>query len=200
MLVFIMVLNFFISVVNAISVGRSWHIVKRATGVSGWLMWLADMSAAVMSASGFSYVYLTVMGYVAQTLGWISYDVQTLSLQIGYLIIAPAIVLSGVAILIDSWVKFVKEPGLMSGGITAWNTFAQVHNTLTVIETLPQVFSSVSASLSAPNDDEDGGSIAGVAIALVLLAVFGGILTTCWIVSSVASSSERAIEDKAWRS
>src|SRR5437588_11354054 len=87
-------LNFAVSLWNAYAVGKCW-VEARATG--GWprlLCW----SAAVMSASGFSWCYLIFLALAAYHFGVISQAQVVVALNLGYILLIPGILLSGLVI------------------------------------------------------------------------------------------------------
>lgn len=123
MLFGLVVLNFVISWFNAWSVGRSW---TEAQMVGGWPKFMAWMGA-VMSACGFTWVYLVIVGMVAGSTGKLSPEYLEAFYSLGYLVIIFPVLGSGLAITIQSWAHAWRERNLLNMGMAGWNTFAQVY-------------------------------------------------------------------------
>lgn len=198
-IVFIWLLNFGISTWNAWAVGSCWAETKAAGGWPRFMAWMGWL----MSASGFTWCYLIVLAIGAHEIGvpWMaSGELQTLklparetmvALQLGYLIIIPGVLFSGVAIMLDSWVRAWRERTFANIGTAAWNTYAQIHNTYEAVSGFGDAFASVMeyfTSSKAESDDDDGnaGALLVLLIAIVALAILGGVLTTSAIVSVAA--------------
>lgn len=199
-IVCIWLLNFGISVWNAYAVGSSWAETKTAGGWPRFMAWMGW----IMSASGFSWCYLIVLAIGAHELGvpwFVDGQLQSLTLptretivaiQIGYLLIIPGILFSGVAIMLDSWARAWRERTFSNMGTAAWNTYAQIHNTYEAIHGFGDAFASVAEyftsrkSSSDDDDDKNGGAILVLMLAIVALALLGGVLTTSAIVSVAA--------------
>jgi hypothetical protein len=172
---------------------------------------------AIMSAMGFTWCYLIILGAVAAhiPMQWFAEEGEVLegmllsgaSLQafydLGYLIIIFPILGSGLAITVHTWRYFARKRHRTVGdyAITGWNTFAQAHNMYVAIREIPGVFrrlsdyfGSSSSSSSSSNSDGKGK----IVILLVAIAVCGGILTTYAIVQArrravIVDAGRRAI-------
>lgn len=201
---FIWLLNFGISFWNAWAVGSSWAETKASGGWPRFMAWMGW----IMSASGFTWCYLIVLAIGAHELGipWmIDGQLQSLTLptretmvaiQIGYLLIIPGILFSGVAIMLDSWARAWRDRTFSSTGTAAWNTYAQIHNTYEAINGFGDAFTSVAeyftSSKSASDDDDDkgAGAVLVLMLAIVAAALLGGLLTTSAIVSVAAGRTQ----------
>lgn len=187
------VINFFISWLNARTVGVMWSETKF---IGGWKRFMAWMGA-IMSASGFTWCYMIVLLLGAYYLQPIKpdepplLDMETVSsgFALGYLLIIPGIIFSGFMIWIDSLVQAWRRRDATSIGITAWNTFAQIHNTYSMMRGLPEVWESV-GKLGGKGSGKSKGAI--LVIILVLLAIISGVLTTWAIINHYAGT--RTIE------
>lgn len=193
---FIFVLNFAISIWNAYAVGKSWAEAK-AHHQGGHGVWPRVMcwAGAVMSASGFTWCYLTVLSLSAYYFQLLTMHEVGIALQLGYILIIPGILASGLMITIDSWSTAYRQGGVLNYGVAAYNTYAQVHNTLSAIDTFGKAFGNVTdffgdrKSSSSSSDDDAKGAAALVVILLVVLAIAGGIITTTVIIRKTAAST-----------
>jgi hypothetical protein len=112
-------------------------------------------------------------------------------IYLGYIILIPGVLFSGMMITLDSWARAYRQRTLASFGTAAYNTFAQIHNTYSAVTDLGQAFRGVANffkgdSKSSREKDDSGGAL--LVVLLVLLALFGGILTTAAIIRRVAAS------------
>lgn len=181
------ILNVVISFINAWSVGRSWADSK---AVGGWAR-VVTWSAAVMSACGFTWVYLVILALVARSGHWLPQRYVDGMLDLGYVVIILPVLGSGLAIWIDSLTTAWRQRSLGSGAIAAYNTFAMAHNVYEAATTLPDVVGRLTKTFSS-DDDEDSGA-AALAILLVIVALLGGVLTTAAIVRMSARSVARGV-------
>jgi disulfide bond formation protein DsbB len=102
-------------------------------------------------------------------------------------IIFPALG-TGFIITIESWIAAYRDRRLMNIGLAAYNTFAQIHNTMGAINTIGPAFQAVGkmfASVAVGRGDAKGKvAILGVTIAIAVVGISlcaGAILTTVLI-------------------
>ncbi len=197
----LMVLNFGISWLNAYTVGKSWAETKKMGGWARFMSWMG----ATMSACGFTWVYLIVLAIVAQAAGLLGPRQVSGMVALGYAIIILPVLGSGLAIALDSWATAWRTRSFGNIAAAGYNTFAQVYNTYEAIESLPGVFSAIgdlfkgSDSSSDSEEGELGAAAVILAIALVIFAVVGGVLTTATIIRSTAKSHSRQVLVEARR-
>lgn len=191
MLFLLFVLNFGISWFNAWSVGRSWVETKAA---GGWLHFMSWMGA-IMSACGFTWCYLVVLGMAATSFNWLPPTYLKGFFSLGYLVIIIPVLGSGLAIMIQSWAHFWREKNILNGGVAAWNTFGQVYNTYQAVKNIPTALEGVMGMFKDVGDGEDDvkSKLLFMAIFLVIVAVVGGVLTTTAIIRSTARSSAQRV-------
>jgi len=191
MIILLLFLNFAISWFNSWSVGKSWAETKHIGGLPRFMTWMG----AIMASAGFSWCYLIVLAFIAGPDGLNKLPpkyVQAMC-NLGYLALIIPVIGSGTAITIQSLVRAWKERSLASGGIAAWNTFADVYNISQAVEHVPGAFEDVADVLFSKDDkDEDDSAAARLAILLVCLAIAGGIITAALIIRSVSKSAVRA--------
>ncbi|MDR3072661.1 MAG: hypothetical protein LBU41_04135 [Clostridiales Family XIII bacterium] len=176
----LLVVNFGISWWNAVSVGRIWSEAKQIGGGTRVL----TIAGYVMAIAGFTMVYsfliMIVLSYVGPNFGWLSPDQSRLLLQlvsdISYLFIILAIIPSGIIIWIHSLISFWKHKSLKSGGIAAWNTYANARNVISAARNVPSAFGRIISSVKN-SKTKGNGAVVLLAIVIVLLAILGGYFT-----------------------
>jgi hypothetical protein len=198
---FIWALNFGISAWNAYAVGRAWAETKVAGGWPRFMAWMG----ALMSASGFSWCYLFLLVLGGRALEWLPDNAAEVALQLGYVILIPGILLSGLMIMLDSWRRAFRNGGILNYGIAAYNTYAQVHNTLSAVNTFGSALRGVTDFFggdrdSRSSDDDARGMLILLVVIIVALALLAGVLTTAIIIRLTAGSdpipSLRELEDR----
>jgi hypothetical protein len=181
-------LNFGISLWNAYAVGKSWVEARAAGGWPRIMCW----SGAVMSASGFTWCYLLLVGLAAYHFEVIDQAQLIVAFNLGYVLLIPGILLSGLMITLDSWARAFRQGGFLNYGVAVYNTYAQVHNTYRAITGLGDAFRSVRNFFgqgdSRSDRDNRSGSGWVAVVLLVALALAAGVLTTTFIIWKVAGS------------
>jgi hypothetical protein len=189
LLALVWVLNFAISIWNAYAVGKSWVEARVAGGWPRIMAW----SGAVMSASGFTWCYLILLALTGYHFEWITQRQLVVALNLGYVLLIPGILLSGLMITLDSWGRAFRQGGFLNYGVAIYNTYAQVHNTYSAITNFGQAFRNVSDFFggdgSRDRDDSDSGRGVVAVVLIVVAAVAAGILTTMFIIRKVAGST-----------
>src|SRR5947209_16220797 len=132
LVVLVWLLNLGISIWNAYAVGKSWVEARAAGGWPRVMCW----AGAVMSASGFTWCYLLLVGFVAYRLDAIDLEQFSIAVQLGYILLIPGILLSGLLITLDSWARAFRRGGFLNYGVAIYNTYAQIHNTYSAITSL----------------------------------------------------------------
>lgn len=192
MIILIWLINFCISWLNAWGCGKTWNESKANGGWPHFMNWMA----AIMSASGFTWCYLLIIGFFG---GMIPFEreidgkmvdaplltfaqIQAFA-DLGFMVIILPILGSGLAILIHSWGVLWRERTFGSALNAGWNTFAMGHNIYTAAIELPRASKSLSEFFGNDNDSDNGKLII---ILLVIACAIAGILTTRAIIKSVA--------------
>jgi hypothetical protein len=183
------VLNFAISVWNAYAVGKVWVEARVAGGWHRVMCWMG----AILSASGFTWCYLSFLALTAHYFQWITEDQTMAALNLGYILLIPFVLFAGYAVTLDSWVQAFRRGGFMNYGVAAWNTYASIHNSYSAMRNLGGAFSSLGSFLGdrrKDRSDRDGDGASGVIVVLLLvaLALLGGIITTAVIIRRVAAT------------
>ncbi len=184
------VLNFGISIWNAYAVGKVWVEARHEGGWHRFMCWMG----AIMSASGFTWCYLSFLALTANYFQWITETQTMAALNLGYVLLIPFILFAGYAITLDSWARAYRQGGFLNYGAAAWNTYASIHNTYSAWQNLGGAFTSLGNFFggdrknSSSRDSNSGGGAIIIVILLVVLALFGGILTTAVIIRRVAAT------------
>jgi hypothetical protein len=205
LIVLVWLLNFGISVWNAYAVGRAWVETKVAGGWPRFMAWMG----ALMSASGFSWCYLIVLAFGAHVFGWFSEEALDAAFNLGYILLIPGILFSGLMIMLDSWRRAFRNGGILNYGVAAYNTYAQVHNTLSAFQSFGSAASSVFDFLKTSrgdrhvgsSDDDNGKGLAVLLVVIVVaVALLAGVLSTAIIIRWAAGSDSlpplRELEDR----
>jgi len=181
------VLNFGISVWNAYAVGKVWVEARHENGWHRFLCWMG----AVMSASGFTWCYLSFLVLTASYFQWITEQQAMMCLNLGYVLLVPFILFAGYAITLDSWVQAYRRGGFLNYGMAAWNTYASIHNTYSAWQNLGGAFTSLGNFFKGERKggrDNGGAGAIVVVILLVALALLAGVITTAVIIRRVAAT------------
>jgi hypothetical protein len=192
LIILVWVVNLGISVWNAYAAGKAWVETRHSGGWPRFMVWMG----ALMSASGFSWCYLIILVAAAHGLGYLDNDDVALGLRLGYILLIPGILVSGLMITIDSWARSYRTRMLVDIGRAAWNTYAQIHNTFHAIGNFDAAFGSVVDSFkskggsSSGSDKKDGLVAFLVVFVLVVLALMAGALTTAVIIARAAGNEE----------
>jgi hypothetical protein len=175
------VLNFGISVWNANSVGKIWTEAKY---IGGGVRVLA-VCGYIMAVAGFTMVYsIIIIAVIGSTngFGYLSTEQSMLLLQfvsdLSYILVALAVIPTGIIITINSLVTFWRHKNIKTGAIGAWNTFATVSNVVNATRAMPSAFGRIIGSVKS---NRDSGIIV-LAIVVVALCVLGGYFTASAIV------------------
>lgn len=206
----IWIVNAVISSFNAWLCGQTWDSTKARGGSAHFMNWMG----AIMSASGFTWCYLLIVGLIGsatpmqlfanegQTLEGYLLDGATLQAfyDLGFLVIYFPIVGSGLAITVATWRSLARrrasgQAGFGDYAVTGWNTYAQVSNLYTGYREIPGIFDRLGdffgGGVSSGSKDKKGSASIIVVLA-VILAVCGGVLTTYGILQASRRSVVRA--------
>lgn len=137
---------------------------------------------AIMGASGFSWCLLIVLFFGGSVFypQYITPVALKAGLSLGYLILIPGILFSGFAIWIDSLVTAWRQRDMASMSVAAWNTFANISNTLSAVRDVPLALEDVGKLFSGDGDLKD--KLVMLVIVLTALAILGGILIAATII------------------
>src|SRR5205085_10537902 len=131
---------------------------------------------AVMSASGFTWCYLSFLALTANYFQWITEDQTMAALNLGYVLLIPFILFAGYAITLDSWAQAYRRGGFLNYGAAAWNTYATIHNTYSAVRNLGGAFSSLGDFVKKRRGRDGDSNGIVIVLLLVALALLGGVL------------------------
>lgn len=180
-ILFVVIIDLVISGFNAIAVGRS-RVVVRELGTKwdnvilgcGW----------IMAALGFTFVYMFIAALIISTQGAIGQEVAQYLTYLGYLAIIFPLLACGMLIWIDSIKNFANNPGVGSGAVAAWNTFAMVNNINSAIEVIPNILEALGGMMKGMKSDSNSKvdpKVIILAIIILIVCIAAGLLTTKYI-------------------
>ena len=173
----LLVINLGISFWNARVTGKNW-LESKAAG--GWIR-IVTWSGAIMSAVGFTYCYAIIITLLGTSFGIIPTAVAKLIMNLTFIGLAIPLLGAGYIITIESWIRAVREKSLLNTSAAVWNTFASAYNTYTTVKTFGNALDSIKNSIDDKGADVDLDSDFGKALILVILVLFGGVVTTAVI-------------------
>jgi hypothetical protein len=190
LLALVWILNLAISCWNAYACGKAWVEAKYHGGWPRFMTWMG----AIMAASGFSWCFLVLLALLAHWFDWLTPEQTKIAFQLGYILIIPGVLFSGLMITVDSWAIAFRTRRIGDFGIAAYNTFAQAYNTYNAIRDFGTAFRDVtnffgeSGRSSGDDKDDSGGKAVLIVVLIVAIAILGGILLTAAIIRRVAAS------------
>ncbi len=174
-LLLFLALNFGISFWNAYASGA---YLTESKVIGGWTRFIT-WCGLVMSACGFTWVYLSILTMIAVAAQWLTPEWGVVMFKLGYLIIILPILGSGFGIWAHSIAHAYRRRSFGSVAIAGWNTYAQFRNTWEAASHAPSFMRDVmDAFVSKDRRSSKDGAAAMVAVLLVILAVAGGAMTT----------------------
>ena len=174
-LLLFLALNFGISFWNAYACGA---YLTESKVIGGWTRFIT-WCGLVMSACGFTWVYLSILAMVAVAAQWLTPEWGVVMFKLGYLIIILPILGSGFGIWAHSIAHAYRRRSFGSVAIAGWNTYAQFRNTWEAASHAPSFMRDVmDAFVSKDRRSSKDGAAAMLAVLLVILAVAGGAMTT----------------------
>lgn len=181
LLVLVLALNFGISWANASYVGRYWSESKEIGG--SFRVYI--IVGYIMAIAGFTMVYgyiLLLISPIFLQLAKVDQETimmfEQLSLDLVYIFCVVTIVPTGFYIWIQSLKDFWEQRTLSSGLTAGWNSYAQIHNTVSAARNAPSALGRISKALFGGKSKKKGNTVIVLcAIFLLILAIFGGYFT-----------------------
>lgn len=185
----LIVFNLAISGWNAYVCGKTWVEAKAHGGWPRFMTWMA----ATMSALGFTWCYIILLAAGALGFHWLTPQAFQVALELGYLVVVPGFLFSGLMITVDSWAQAYRQGGVLNYGAAAYNTYAQIHNSLSAVSNMGSAFADVvgffgSALKGGSSDSDDDSAAAILALLIVAIGLFAGVITTSAIITRVAAT------------
>jgi hypothetical protein len=185
-LALILLVNYTISWWNAYATGKSW---VEAKAVGGWIRVVA-WAGAVLSAAGFSTVYLFLIAYGAHVLGYIDDQSMKLALSFGNLGLITPMIGAGIVVTLESWRRAYRHPSLLSLGSAGWNTYATAHNALSAFEDSGDALDMIGEAYTSAIDSKSKAVAVALitAIAIALFALVAGALQAAFLIRKYAAT------------
>ena len=194
-LCFALVINLVISCWNAYATGLVREDAKRIGGFPYVMMWCGR----IMAICGFAYCLLIPVSFGAayliegsgkyESLGFTTEHAFAI-FELGWLMLIGPIMVTGMIITVAGWIEFYKRPSMLQGGVSAWNTFAMVHNAVTITRHLPGIFGHVTKVF------KDQKSPRVLIVIIVASCFLSAILVSLLIERAGARTAARRFEDK----
>lgn len=181
LVILILAFDFFISYSNASYCGRYWSESK-ATGGS---FRAYVVSGYIMAISGFTMVYgyivIMLLPYILPLFPkFADADMTaliTLSSDLLYVMIAVAVIPTGFIIWFRSVANAWKQRTLGSIVTAGWNSYAQVHNTVTACREMPHALKRIGKALFGGKKKKGSEYLGAIAIFVIIIALLGGYFT-----------------------
>lgn len=181
LLVLALALNFIISWANAKYVGQYWSESKEIVGSFRTYI----IVGYIMAIAGFTMVYGYILLLVSPIfLQMAKVDQETilmfeqLSADLIYIFCVITMIPTGFYIWIRSLKNFWERKTLSSGLTAGWNSYAQIHNTISVARNAPSALGRITKALfGGKSKKKDNTIIVLCAIFVLILAIFGGYFT-----------------------
>lgn len=180
-LLLLLTLNFMISWANASYVGRYWSESKEVGGsfrayiVVGYIMAIAGFTMV------YGYILLLISPIILQ-LAEVEQETILLFEQLAsdliYLFCVATIIPTGFYIWIRSLKNFLERKTLANGLTAGWNSYAQIHNMVSVARNAPSALGRVAKVLfGGRSKKKDNTIVVLAAIFVLIIAIFGGYFT-----------------------
>lgn len=183
LLVLMLILNFAISWANASYVGQYWTESKEIGGSFRLYIW----AGYIMAIAGFTMVYgyiLLLLAPIILQFAEVDHEIIMLFEQLAsdliYLFSIVTVIPTGFYIWIRSLKNFWERRTLLDGITAGWNTYAQIHNTMSVARNAPSALGRVVEALFGGKNrskKKDNTVIVMCAILVLIFAIFGGYFT-----------------------
>jgi hypothetical protein len=169
----LLLLNFGISAWNAYAAGA---YLTESRIIGGWIR-VVTWCALVMSACGFTWVYLTVLTIGAVAFGKLDPYWADIAFKLGYLALIGPVLGSGLGIWAHSLAEAYRRRSFGSAAVAAWNTYAQVSNAWDAARHAPGFLDDVLKAFGGRGrKSKDDGAL--MVVLLFVLALAAGAITT----------------------
>lgn len=185
-LFFVWLLNLAISCFNGINVGKAWVESKHAGGGRRFMAWCG----AVMTALGFTWCIMVVLGLIAGSLHWLDAAHLTLYFDTSYVILIPPLLFTGYAITINSWANAYRQRTVGNVGVASYNTFASAYNTYNAVNTFGDAFGKMLDGFFKKSGKNKDSAQLMIIVLLLVVAICGGTLIAYWLINKYAAADE----------
>lgn len=199
LILIVLAINFFISWCNANYCGRYWSESKVTKGFFRFNV----IIGYIMAIAGFTMVYgcilLMLLPYIIPLIPQLeSVDVSQLTQLVSdmlYLLIVITIVPIGFFIWFQSITVFWKKKNLGNGLTAGWNSYAQIHNTVSAMRNAPSAFKRVTEALFGGKGKKKAETmVILIAIFVIILAILGGYFTASAIMKKADKKYDALVE------
>lgn len=199
----VLILNVLISIWNCYAVGSAW---KDVNALGGWFEKLLLWCGVVQSGVGFSMpillgltwaaVYFMTTGHPPMLSAAEASELVQGMLSLWYVAVIFPVLGSGFVIWGYSVREAYRRRDFSSFAIAGWNSYAQIHNTVSAVNHLGGAFGDVgklfSSALGGRGDAK--AKLAIIAILLVVLSLVAGFMIAFGLVRYFANKTESRIE------
>ncbi len=205
LIVLVLALNVIISLWNCYAVGTAW---KDVMALGSKFEKLVAWSALVQSGVGFSMPILIALTYVTISVLTVG-EKPTLTpaegqqvlqsiFSLWYVAVIFPVIGTGFAITAHSLYIAYQRRDFRSIAIAGWNSFAQIHNTLSAINNLGGAFKNVGALFDGIGRSDDARvKIVAIVIILVIIALASGFMIAFALVRYFANKTQSRLEQYA---
>jgi len=185
-LAIVWMLNLGISIFNGVQTGKAWVESKHAGGWRRFMAWCG----AIMTAVGFTWCIMVVLGLIAGAFRWLDAEHLELYFTTSYVLLVPPLLFTGYAITVNSWANAYRQRTLSGYGIAGYNTFASLYNTYHAVNTFGDAVDKMMGDFfKNAGKNKDSAQLMIVAL-LIIVAFGGGILTAYWLINKYAAADE----------
>lgn len=205
-LVAVLTLNVLISIWNCYAVGSAW---KDTMAMGGWFNKIVLKSAVIQSGVGFSMPILIILAFIAQVF-LTSGEEPALTPEEGremmefifslwYVAVIIPILGSGLAIWAHSLRVAYRRRDFGSIATAGWNSFAQIHNTISAIDNLGGALGNVGELFSKGLSGDSGVKTKTLILGLllVLVSLVAGFMIAFGLVRYFANRTQSRLEEYA---
>jgi hypothetical protein len=179
-------LNLAISIFNGVQTGKAWVESKHAGGGRRFMAWCG----AIMTAIGFTWCIMIVLGLLAGAFHWLDATHLELYFSTSYVFLVPPLLFTGYAITINSWANAYRQRTVSEYGVAAYNSFASVYNTYQAVNTFGDAFGKmVDGFFKNSGKNKDGAQLM-IVVLLLVVAFGGGCLIAYWLINKYAAADE----------
>lgn len=209
LLFFWLLLTVGISIWNAHVVGRYWTERHQLPGWTQFMLWCG----VIMSVCGFFAVTVSILTMImhdthlfeALALALFKWEMTPSDVEglvqnvfdLAYLAIIFPVLGTGLAITINSWIIAVARRDWASAGIAAYNTGAQIYNTVRAFRHVPQATRSLGSGFKLRLGKDSGKAVAYLVLLLFPVIISLGVSIAATAIIMKASDERYQLEDVA---
>ena len=203
-LILVLVLNLVISIWNCNIAGSAW---KDTMAFGSFMDKLVLKCAIVQSSIGFSLPILMILLYIGKiflTFGDSPHItpqeaeiIVNKAFSFWYILVVLPLLGTGTIIWIYSLKEAWQKKDFFSISLAGWNTYAQIHNSISIINDIGGHFSSFSNFFSDAFDSKDSSGkekLILLVVIIVFLSLISGILIACYLTKYFAKKTESRLE------